>query len=106
MLIAAPGQLNRWVARVTEPGAVATGSKTQGRHIAWWFLSPAKAGSGIQGDVVPGLRSLTRGYILPPLRGSLTPTNQLEFMLRRGFFFLGSPPKPTGGRGGGRFLSC
>jgi hypothetical protein len=31
--------------------------------------------------VIPGLRSLTRGYYLPPLRGSLTGTNQLEFMI-------------------------
>lgn len=37
-------------------------------------VSPAKAGAGIIGDVIPGLRSLrllTRGYILSPLRGSL-----------------------------------
>ena len=40
-------------------------------------LSPAKAGSGSLGDVIPGLRSLrslTRGYHLSPLRGSLKQT--------------------------------
>ena len=38
------------------------------------FLSPAKAGSGLNDGVIPGLRSLgslTRGYHLSPLRGSL-----------------------------------
>jgi hypothetical protein len=35
------------------------------------------AGSGFFGDSIPGLRSLrslTRGYHLPPLRGSLPPS--------------------------------
>ncbi len=45
-------------------------------------LSPATAGLRSLGSVIPGLRSqcsLTRGYYLPPLRGSLTPSLQLEF---------------------------
>jgi hypothetical protein len=45
-------------------------------------LSPAKAGLEFGLDVIPGLRSLhslARGYTLPPLRGSLTPSLRLEF---------------------------
>jgi hypothetical protein len=41
-------------------------------------LSPAKAGFGIEGDMTPGLRSLrslTRGYYMSPLCGSVTRTN-------------------------------
>ena len=43
--------------------------------------SPAKAGAEFKmGSVIPGLRSLrslTRGYYLSPLRGSLTQTSTL-----------------------------
>ena len=41
------------------------------------------AGSVIQGNVIPGLRSLrslTRGYLLLPLRGSLTRTSALTVL--------------------------
>ena len=66
---------------MSEPGAVATGLKIQ-------HLSPAKAGSGFLGDVIPGLRSLrslTRGYNLSSLRDSLTQTSKLSLCLRHSF---------------------
>ncbi len=43
------------------------------------FLSPAKAGFWILRGLIPGLRSLrslTRGYTLPPLRGLLSRIHQ------------------------------
>ena len=48
------------------------------------FLSPAKAGSEVLFEVIPGrrsLRSLARGYYLSPLRGSLTQINQVDFRI-------------------------
>jgi hypothetical protein len=46
----------------------------------------AKAGAGIKGDLIPGLRSLrslTRGYYLSSLRDSLSQTSILNVCLRR-----------------------
>ena len=45
------------------------------------ILSPASRALVIQGDVIPelrSLRSLTPGYTLSPLRGSLIRTSQLK----------------------------
>jgi len=71
---------------VSEPGAVATGSYIQlGWNQSGVFSRPLKRALESKGDVIPGLRShkhptrdaragarLTRGYHLPPLRGSLS----------------------------------
>jgi len=78
---AAASTLTLGCCSVSEPGAVATGLKIQ-------HLSPAKAGSGFLGDVIPGLRSLrslTRGYNLSSLRDSLTQTSKLSLCLRHSF---------------------
>jgi hypothetical protein len=62
------------------PSALADGLKTQLDVDRGFVLSPAKAGLGFLGEVIPGLRSLrslTRGYYPSPLRGSLTQTSRL-----------------------------
>ena len=49
--------------------------------------------------MIPGLRSLrslTRGYYLPPLRGSLTQTNRLELMFTLSFICLGATQQLVG----------
>jgi hypothetical protein len=42
----------------TEPGAVATGSKRCPVETTQPLISPAKAGAGFMGALIPGLRSL------------------------------------------------
>jgi hypothetical protein len=59
------------------------------------FFPTDSAGSVIQRNVIPGLhslRSLTRGYLLPPLRGSLTRTSALTLLFN---FALSDTPHPT-----------
>ncbi len=83
---------------VSEPGAVATGSQAQRCHTRSPFLSPAR-GLGSLGDVIPGLRSLrslTRGYYLPPLRGSLTMNPKLSVRSDRSVSFYGATQQLAG----------
>ena len=89
---------------MSEPGAVATGSKIQFCiDQAPYFCRRLKPALKIKGDVIPGLRSLrslTRGYYLPPLRGLLSQTSQVESMPHNTVFLERNPTnRLTGARG-------
>ena len=63
--------------------AVADGLNAQLEIDREFILAPVKAGLGFLRDVIPGLRSLTRGYYRSSLGDSLTPTSELSLCLRR-----------------------
>ena len=75
------------------PSAVADGLKTQLENFRDICPVARFAGLGFLGDMVPGLRtlrSLTRGYTMPPRRGSLSRTSKLILMTHH-FSFPFSP---------------
>ena len=71
---------------VSEPGAVATDHKGNLVETLDRFFRRLKPAPNSRQNVIPGLRSLTRGYYLSSLRDSLTLTSQLSLCLRRSLF--------------------